>query len=95
VKLAPLQNGGGHRSPIPLSPSEENSVSSESRISYLTETLLLKQSLLEAVTTDKTALTLKIEKLEVIIFSNKHRLFTDIEMTMHWSIRKPIPIKFS
>jgi hypothetical protein len=72
VKLAPLQNGGGHRSPIPPSPSEENSVSSESRISYLTETLLLKQSLLEAVTTDKTALTLKIEKLEVIIFSNNY-----------------------
>ena len=39
--------------------------SSESRISSLTEALLMKQALLEVVVSDKTALALKVEKLEV------------------------------
>jgi hypothetical protein len=53
-------------SPIPTpSSGEDASTSLESRISYLTETLLMKQALLETVAADKTALSLKVEKLEV------------------------------
>ena len=53
-------------SPIPTTSSgDDASTSLESRISYLTETLLMKQALLETVAADKTALSLKVEKLEV------------------------------
>jgi hypothetical protein len=59
---------GGQRSPVPPTAADAAaaaSASADSRISFLTETLLLKQALLEAETADKTALSLKIEKLEV------------------------------
>ncbi len=56
---------GGQRSPVPPTAADADAASADSRISFLTETLLLKQALLEAVTADKTALSLKIEKLEV------------------------------
>ena len=53
-------------SPTPTTSSgDDASTSLESRISYLTETLLMKQALLETVAADKTALSLKVEKLEV------------------------------
>ena len=52
----------------------ENSLSSgnESRISSLTETLLMKQALLEVVTSDKTALAFRVEKLEVNSYISKY-----------------------
>ena len=46
----------------------KSAASSESRISSLTEALLMKQALLEVVVSDKTALALKVEKLEVYLY---------------------------
>lgn len=41
----------------------------ESRIKLLTQTLMLKQNKLETVTTERNALRLQIEKLEVSTYS--------------------------
>lgn len=47
----------------------------ESRIKSLTQTLMLKQNKLETVTTERNALRLQIEKLEVSIQSSKYKNF--------------------
>lgn len=43
----------------------------ESRLSTLTQTLVSKQQALELLTTERNALRLQLEKLEVIIWSLK------------------------
>lgn len=72
------QNSEISRLKLQLSVSATPSNEMDSRIASLTQTLVLKQQALECLTTERNALRLQLEKIEVNIIAYKYIFIKNI-----------------
>lgn len=93
------QNSEISRLKLQLSVSATPSNEMDSRIASLTQTLVLKQQALECLTTERNALRLQLEKIEVNMIAYKFLLenifFCNILFTNKHQILVILLIKFS